>query len=151
MAKDIEVRPDQEGRFKLRIENGDFASDQGFETSLWVSLFSDARATESQISNPQQRRGWMGNLASPVENRELGSLLFLAEQSRLNQNALNQNIDFAQKSLQPLVEDNQAKSVNVSGQIVPKQGIELKILIETDSNVLKFTLPLWKYLKNEHI
>ena len=82
MKKDI-VLILENGSFDLVIENGDFKNEEGFDTAIWVSLFTDARASESQVLIPENRRGWLGNLVSDVEERQLGSFLWLVEQRKL--------------------------------------------------------------------
>ena len=39
----------ENGFFDIGIENGDFIAEDGFDTAIWVSLFTDARADESQV------------------------------------------------------------------------------------------------------
>jgi phage gp46-like protein len=142
---DIELTQDTFGNFDVTLENGDLKGENGFDTAIWVSLFTDARAPESKVTIPENRRGWIGNLVSPVENRELGGLLWLAEQRRLTQDTLNEIIDYARKSLQWFVEDEIAVNIEVTGVIVPKQGIRLQIDIEAPSgNTKTHYVPLWE-------
>lgn len=126
---DIKLEQSIPGIFDVVIENGDLACTQGFETAIWVSLFTDARASASQVLNPKYRRGWPGNMVSPVENRQLGGLLWLVDQRRLNQATLNEAIDYANDSLSWFVEDGLVKKVEVDGSIVPPFGIQLEITI----------------------
>lgn len=142
---DIRLLQGTDGRFDIVIENGDIANEDGFETAIYVSLFTDARAPESKVIRPENRRGWLGNIASPVEGRELGSLLWLAEQRRLNQGTLNEIIDYARQALAWFVEDEIAKSIEVSGEIVPRSGIALTINITaTDGKTETYYVPLWE-------
>lgn len=126
---DARLTIDLDNRFDFSIEDGDIAGVNGFDTAIWVSLFTDARATESQVLLPQYRRGWPGNLVSTVPDRQLGGLLWLIDQRRLNQATLNAAVDYARGSLSWLVEDNLALDVNVTGEIVPVSGIRLTIII----------------------
>ena len=121
----------ENGFFDIGIENGDFIAEDGFDTAIWVSLFTDARADESQVVLPENRRGWMGNIGSPVEGRQLGGLLWLVEQRRLTQETLNEAIDYARKSLVWIIDDGIAQILKVNGEIVPRHGIQLEITITT--------------------
>jgi len=146
---DIKTVKASNGVFDIPIENGDLAGVEGFDTAIWVSLFTDARAPESIVKKPEDRRGWLGNLASPVEGRDLGGLLWLTDQRRLNQDALNEVVDYARQSLNWFVEDSIAKSIEVSGEIIPLQGIRLTIIIETpDGNTVTHYVPLWEVTGN---
>lgn len=145
MTVDIALIQDNYGHFDISIENGDIKGTFGLDTALYVSLFTDARATDQQLSIPENRRGWLGNLASPVEGRQLGGYLWLVEQRRLNQNTLNEIVDSARKSLQWMVEDGLCNSVNVSGVIVPTLGIQLNIIITSKEGVTEtHYVKLWE-------
>ena len=144
MKKDIALIFDGSG-FDLVIEDGDFKNEEGFDTAIWVSLFTDARASESQVLAPENRRGWMGNLVSDVEEREVGGLLWLAEQRRLTQDSLNEIVDYVRKSLNWFIEDNIAQKIEVSGEIVPRSGIAISIIITTsDGSTSSHYIPMWE-------
>lgn len=135
MTTDIAVIQDDNGRFDIAIDGGDLRSTDGLDTALYVSLHTDARATDQQISVPEYRRGWIGNIASPVTGRQLGSLLWLVDQRRLTQTTLNEVVDYARKSLQWMIDDGICVNVEVSGSIVPTQGIRLNITMTSKQGV----------------
>ena len=131
--------------FDLAIENGDFKNQDGMDTALNVSLFTDARATREQVVVPENRRGWLGNIVSEVAERQLGGYLWLTEQRRLTQDTLNEVVDYCRKSLVWLLEDNVCLGLEVTGAIVPRTGIALNVDITarngaTDSHYF----PLWE-------
>lgn len=135
--------------FDIAIENGDFKNEGGFDTAIWVSLFTDARASESQVLLPENRRGWLGNLVSDVEERQLGGFQWLSEQRRLTQDSLNESVDRARKSLNWFVEDNIAQRIEVTGEIVPRSGIALSIIITAkDGSTSSHYVPLWEATGN---
>ncbi len=146
---DIRLERDQFGDYDIPIENGDLAGEDGFDTAILVSSFTDARAPEDIVKKPENRRGWMPNLESPVENRELGGLLWLIDQRRLTQDTLNTTIDYARKALNWFVIDGLAKAVNISGVIVPRQGITLSIIITTlDGRTDTHYVQIWEVTGN---
>lgn len=61
--------------------DGDFVSEDAFDTSILVSLFTDARANSSEVAESHRRRGWAGNLLTP--GIEMGGKIWLWFQSRL--------------------------------------------------------------------
>lgn len=130
---DIKAVLNSENDYSLGIESGDFVPEDGFDTAIAMLLLTDARAEPSQVAVPERRRGWPGDLASPVANRTLGSWLWLVDQARLTADTLNRSINYAQLALNPLIEDNHAKSVVVTGEIVPRSGIALTIIITSVS------------------
>tara|TARA_R110000851_G_scaffold87972_2_gene191778 strand:- start:1054 stop:1503 length:450 start_codon:yes stop_codon:yes gene_type:complete len=131
--------------YDIFIKNGDIASIDNFKTAIEVSLFSDARADSSQVALPEKRRGWIGDVASPIENQKFGSLLWLTEQERLTQSVLNRVVEFARQALQWLIDQGQAKTVEVSGAIIPKEGIALNIVITSFSGKIEnHYVKLWE-------
>jgi phage gp46-like protein len=126
---DIRIIQAPDKSFDIGISNGDIEGDEGFETAILDSLLEDARAPADKVIKPENRRGWMGNLVSPVKDRQRGSLLWLTNQRRLTQNTLNETIDYARKALNWFVEDGISTGLEVLGTIVPTQGILLEIII----------------------
>lgn len=142
---DIKLTQDESGAYDLTIADGDFEGVDGFDTAINVSLFSDARAPQDRVSVPEKRRGWMGDLNSPVVGRLLGSLLWLLKQRRLTQDTLNDAVSFANDALNWFVQDGIAQNVTVTGAIVPRQGIALTIVITTlDGRTDTHYVPLWE-------
>lgn len=119
--------------YDFTISNGDIASIDNFKTAIEVSLFSDARADSSQVYLPEYRRGWLGDTASPIDNQNYGSLLWLIEQERLTQSTLNKAVSYAREALQWLIDQGQASNVEVSGEIQAPEGIVLYIVITSVS------------------
>jgi phage gp46-like protein len=150
MGIDFKLQRDEFGRYDLVVgDNGDFEQEDGFDTAILVSLLTDARAPADIVKQPENRRGWMGNIESPVENRELGGLLWLIDQRRLTQETLNDARDYATKALNWFVTDGLAKAVEVTGEIVPRSGIALTIIITTlDGRTQSHYVPLWEVTGN---
>lgn len=141
---DIELRPDAAGIYDITIVNGDFQGDDGLETSLIVSLLSDARADESQIPQPESRRGWIGDLVAPVPGFQYGSLLWLLEQARLTQKTLAQAENNAREALNWMIEDGLAQAIDV---IASRQDSSLILditVISPDGSVIRKAFDLWR-------
>ena len=143
---DIKVEQDGSGRFDFVIgSTGDFEAEDGLDSALYVSLLTDARADASQVIDAGRRRGWLGNTVNPVDGRQLGGLLWLVEQGRLNTDTLNAAVSFARSSLDWMVEDGLAKNVTVTGEIVPRSGIALTITVTTpDGSTETRYIKLWE-------
>lgn len=146
---DLELTQDENGLFDISVENNQLKSTDNFKTAIYVSLFTDARADSSQVFDPSRRRGWIGNIATPIEGKDLGSLIWLTEQERLTTGILNKVIDFANKALDWMIVQNIAKSIEVTGEIIPQKGIRLNIIITSVSGVTESSyVDLWRNTKD---
>lgn len=135
--------------YDINVLNGDIEALDNFKTAIEVSLFSDGRADESQVFLPQARRGWIGDVVTPVEGQNFGSLLWLVQQERLTQSTLNKAINFCRLALQWLVDQEKASNVSVSGSIVPPEGIRLNIVITSKTGqVESHYVNLWENTVN---
>lgn len=95
--------------YDIQIDaDGDILTDDFFDTSLLYSIFGERRASPSEVVEPQQRRGWIGNSAD-FEN---GSKVWLLSQARLTRSTLNRAQDEIRKALQWLIDDGYAVSID---------------------------------------
>jgi len=141
---DVELRPDSTGIYDVAIANGDLVADVGLETSLIVSIFSDARADESQIPQPESRRGWIGDLVAPVPGYQYGSLLWLLEQARLTQETLAQTENNTRAALNWMIEDGLAQSVDAISSRQDGSLILDVTVISPDGSVVRKAFDLWR-------
>ncbi len=125
-------------------DNGDFEVDEGLTTTLLVSILTDARAEPSEVSLARARRGWLGNLNFPTDGRRLGGKLWLIEQERRTTAALNKANDFTQKSLNWFVEDDIAKSVEVTGELNTAGAIQNVQITSLSGIVDSVNVGLWR-------
>lgn len=139
---DIKLIADELGIYDIGIaDNGDFVLDDSFDTSIIVSLFTDARADESEQSIPERRRGWWGDL---FEAEPIGSKLWLLDQAKRTQPKLNSAKGHAQDALSWLLSDNYAKSINITSSFITN-GLNLDIILERfNSQKENITFNLWE-------
>ena len=95
-------------------ENGDLVRDISFGTTIVLSVIGEKRATETEVPTPEFRRGWIGNLLSDVSGFEQGSKGWLFKQSRINSETATGISNFHQEALDWMIEDNLAKTVEVT-------------------------------------
>lgn len=132
------------GLYDLSITEGQFDLVDNFDTSLQMSIYCERRADSSEVLSPDQRRGWWGNTVSNIPNFEIGSKIWILYQSRLTQDVLNQIIDYAEESLQWLVDGNYLNSFQVDAAIVDDTSIRLNItLFRSPDNVETKFFDLW--------
>ena len=136
---------EQQGVYDFEIEEGDFKIDEGLETALVVSLLSDRRADESQIVQPEFRRGWIGDLVTTLLGYKFGSHLWLSEQSRITQSTLNQVQDQAEKALGWMFDVELVTKIEAVASIINQFSIALSITITSpDGSVSIKAFNLWK-------
>lgn len=132
------------GVYDLQLDGADFASVDGMETAIVTSLFTDARAPENRVPTAQRRRGWIGNILTIGQRRELGSLLWTLDQARITQNTMNNARVDAQACFNWMVEDGAARSINVNVVQQDRSSINIDIqYTDLDNQTERFTT-LWR-------
>jgi len=122
--------------------NGDILSVDFFDTAIIVSLFAERRADESEVVESRLRRGWIGNEGTP--NFEIGSKIWLYEQSRLTRTVLNGITIAARQALQTLVDEGFATQIKSVDAVITTTGISLNVIINRpNSKVDKRYFTLW--------
>lgn len=126
--------------------NGDILTDDFFDTSLLYSLLGERRADASEMTEPQLRRGWIGNEGKSFEN---GSKLWLFSQARITRTNLNRIEDEARKSLKWLVDDGFVVSVDEVTASAKNGTVTLVIVIRRSrSQVERRFFELWQNTGN---
>jgi phage gp46-like protein len=95
-------------------DDGSLAVTDGLNSSLIVSFFTDARAEETEVSNPFYRRGWWGNLFTQDDQPEYGSKIWLIDQAIMSDDTVNDAISYVQQAYDWLLSQNYADQVNVN-------------------------------------
>lgn len=123
--------------------DGDIKTADSFDTYILVALFTDKRADASETLDPARRRGWIGNEHTP--GFEMGSKLWLFEQSRLTRTVMNKVETEVLSALQSLVDDGFAVAVRGVELELTDDGVELTVEIERfPSMVEKRHFALWQ-------
>lgn len=99
-------------------------TDDGLQTALLLSLFSDRRAEpdDELPDNSGNRRGWFGDSYAAVAGDRFGSRLWLLYREKQRPVVLQRARDYAREALRWLVEDGIARSVEVDAEF-PRQGV----------------------------
>ena len=143
-AEEIDVKFIQTGdTWDIAIgADGDLETTSGFDTSLLFSLFIDGRATESEVFEPENRRGYLGDQL--FFDFTHGSKLWLLDQARNNLNTLNSAVNFTENALEWLIDDGFLKKINVDG-IQTSTNLRLEIVgIHTDDTKENWAFNLWQ-------
>ena len=140
----IEIDEGGTTAYDIAIENGDLVPDDGLETAILTSILSDQRADESQVPQPEFRRGWIGDLVTPFPGVKYGSLIWLTEQSRLTQSVLNSIKDYAQKSLQWMIDTGLANEIEATATRQNSNTVLLTIrVVSPGGGITEKAFTLW--------
>lgn len=100
------------------------AGDDGLETAVVLSLFTDRRAEPDDAlpGRDDDRRGWWGDAFPDVPGDRIGSRLWLLGREKQTVATLVRAQHYAQEALAWLVADGIARSVDVIASI-PRNGV----------------------------
>lgn len=140
MTRGLKVVQGSDGVWDIPIEGADLASEESFDSILAYALLGERRASASEVSIPQNRRGWIGNEGSGFEN---GSKLWIFKQAKLTRSVLNDIETTSLDALSFLVPD---KAINVTTRaFVRNSFVMLEVVIfVTESQVETRFFQLWK-------
>lgn len=129
----------------MTFTNGDLTSTTGLDTAVLMSIYTDARASYSEVPEIQRRRGWWGNIVSNYPNYEIGSKIWLLQQSRLDQNTLNLAKTYSYNCLSWMIDDGYITNINVSTEKTNSEEMLANITLSISQNIiLNNSYQLWQ-------
>lgn len=119
-------------RFDVGMAGYDLATDDGLETAVIVSLFTDRRAApdDELPDGTDDRRGWWGDAYASQAGDQIGSRLWLLCREKVLPAVVERARGYAQEALAWLVADGVARSVSVTAEVVSPGVLGLAIEIE---------------------
>ena len=143
MATDAVLTRQIQNAYDFSIaSNGDILTDDFFDTSILIALFTDKRATAEEMPVTQLRRGWIGD-ESNADGFEGGSKIWLYEQAKLTRDTLNGLATEAKNALIYFVEDNIAISVLSSADLIAGVPTLTITITRPNSRVDRRFFELW--------
>lgn len=141
---DIALKINDENLFDIAIENGDLAGDDGLETSIAISLFTDRRVSEEELPAPQKdKKGWWGDMFPDVDQDKIGSRLWLIGREKVTQEVAKRAEDYCKEGLQWLIEDGVATTIAVVAAYNSSKNLIIEIqIVKPTGNKSKFKV-LW--------
>lgn len=102
------------------VTNGVPEFDDGFETAIYISLFTDARAGDDEElpDNSGDKRGWWANALEEPAFR-LGSKLWMLSRSKTVNEVLQRAITYATEALQWMKRDGVVDDIKVDAIRAP--------------------------------
>lgn len=126
---DIAMRYDAGARFfDLTLEGGDLATDEGLETAVILSLYTDRRA-EPDDPLPDGSTDRRGYWADAYNDRPHGSRLWLLHREKERDAVLRRARTYAEEALAWLVEDEVASEVVVEATNLRRGVLQLRVEI----------------------
>lgn len=110
--------PGQPPTFDLSIKNGDLELDDGLETALILSLFTDRRArADDPLPDPGgDLRGWWGDTYLPITGDLIGSRLWLLHRERDLKNVPNRAQLYDEEAVQWLLDDGVVERIECAAE-----------------------------------
>jgi len=137
---DIGLFIDSEGFINIDYEDGDLKVDEGLQTAVLISLFTDARIDESEKEYEEQSvRGFWGDMFSEREGDVTGSKLWLFNRAKRTTETLVFYEDYAKKALAWLTQDGVAEKVYVSA-VYRGGGLMLEIKVQKGKVEYKYSI-----------
>lgn len=109
----------------------DLGRDDGLETSVIISLFTDRRASAEQIPPEYEQddlRGYWGDITSVSATDQTGSLLWLLSREKQLPQTLSRAEQYCREALAWMIEDMVATKISVAASYY-SQGV---MLLEID-------------------
>lgn len=96
----------------------DLQTDEGLQTAILVSLFTDRRATpdDELPAGETNRRGWWGDVAPDVPGDVIGSRLWLLFREKKLPDVIARANEYTRAALQWLIDDKVASRVDVQAE-----------------------------------
>ncbi len=114
---DIAVKFENFG-FDIAYDLGDFETDEGLETAVNISLWTDRRISKEELPEDElDKRGWWGDLFSDYSADFIGSRLWLLGRSKISEETRNQVEEYTAEALKWFIEDGIAESIEVIAEI----------------------------------
>tara|TARA_R110000803_G_scaffold162194_1_gene225802 strand:+ start:15212 stop:15664 length:453 start_codon:yes stop_codon:yes gene_type:complete len=100
--------------FDIVVESDDLKPDDGLETAVAISVFSDKRVTSDDLPEfATDKKGWWGDMFPEVPNDKIGSRLWLLDREKTTNETLRRSEDFIKESLTWMLEDGVASDITV--------------------------------------
>lgn len=111
------------------VDGFDVARDDGLETSVNISLFTDRRASPDLIPAELPKddlRGWWGDLGNQPGD-ETGSLLWLLKREKQIANTLSRAKQYCRDALKWMIDDKVATRIEVATSYIATGWMQITI------------------------
>jgi len=129
--------------FDLGLENNDIALDDGLQTAVIISLFSDQRIEAAELPTGEtDQRGWWGDVYPDIEGDQTGSRLWILQREKQTEETRRRAAEYAKESLQWLIDDKVAESIETEAEWLGPGFLGLAVTIQRPKGSLTFSFKL---------
>ena len=121
---------------------GSIQFDEGMESAVVLSLFTDARSQDGD--DPANEKGWWGDIEAEVEDDVIGSRLWLVGRFKTEQAAEDATEIFAQDALQWMIDDGVAQTVIATAFRNGKSDLCVRIEITRPGELAPSFVKAWE-------
>lgn len=132
--------------FDLIVDKNDIKKEDGLESAVAVSLFTDKRVRVEELPiHETDRAGWWGDTVADLERDEIGSKLWLLAREKQTNETLKRAEEYTTEALAWLIEDGVASAVSVEATYPEREALRLEVAIQKPQGRVVFTYNLnWK-------
>lgn len=124
---DIKLEQDISDQIDLAMDGVDLKTDDGLETAIIISLFSDTRVTPAELpEGHKDRRGWWGDVVDLQD--PIGSKLWTLAREKTVNSVVVRGEEYAAEALQWLIDDGVVSNISVRASFLRRDTL----LIEVD-------------------
>lgn len=130
--------------FDIVTDDTDLLSDDGLETAVAISLFTDARVNDEQLPYLEtNKRGWWGDLFSIEDQDKIGSRIWTLDRSKVTNETLNRMNEFCLESLEWMKEDGIADEIGIDSIYNEEKHLITSISINRPDGLTERFSVLW--------
>lgn len=125
--------------FDLVVEKNDLALDDGLQSAVIVSLFTEKRVRPDELPFPEtDRSGWWGDMFADIEGDQIGSKLWLLRREKQTPETQIRYQEYAKEALAWLIEDKIAETVEVVANFPERERVDLLVTIQKPQGKVAF-------------
>lgn len=129
--------------FDISVVRNDLLLDEGLQTAIVISLFTDKRCRVEELPSAEtDRAGWWGDMFADLEGDQIGSKLWLLRREKQLPATLVRYEEYARESLQWLIDDGIATAVSVTASYPETGRVDLVIAIQRPQGAVSFKYSL---------
>lgn len=122
---DLAIVLDQYGTGDLVMSGADLLLDEGLETAVIISMFTDRQVDDDELPDGEtDRRGYWGDIANEDESDKTGSKLWLLAREKSREVIADRAKQYTEEALEWLKKDGVTDSIQVTATI-PRTGVLL--------------------------
>lgn len=119
-------------RLDYQVDAPGLAQDDGLQSAVVLSLFTDRRADEDDVlPDGSDRRGWWGDSVADQAGDQIGSRLWLLRREKASDQTLQRARQYAAEALRWMVDDGVVKRVDVAAEYQRPDGSGRTLALQT--------------------